>query len=100
MGRARSDQLDGGGASSAETDYVQWDKEPGSVTVDLAADLVTLTSGDRDTITGFESAVGTDQDDTLLGTTGENTLLGAPGAMPWTAVMGRTTWRPATAAAS
>jgi len=82
VGRARSDQLDGGGASSVETDYVQWDKEPGSWTVDLAADLVTLTSGDRDTITGFESAVGTDQDDTLLGTTGENTLLGAPGAMP------------------
>ena len=75
-GGAGADHLEGG-AGSDTLDYAGADA---AVSVNLATGIVLGGDAQGDTVAGFESAAGSDLNDTLIGNSGANTLAGRAGA--------------------
>ncbi|MEC9345728.1 MAG: tandem-95 repeat protein [Pseudomonadota bacterium] len=73
-GRGGADLLIGG--NGADTLDYSVDAGGSGVSVDLVAGTATDSSGNTDTISGFEAVIGTGADDTLSGDTGDNLLSG------------------------
>lgn len=68
-----------GGAGIDTIDYSQADFAPGEVTIDLAAGLTSVISGNTETITNFENVEGSQGSETIIGSTASNLLDGNEG---------------------
>jgi Ca2+-binding RTX toxin-like protein len=87
-GKGGDDQIEGGagndtligGAHGMFGDYLLYRTATSGVTVNLALTTIQDTKGaGKDTISGFESVIGSDYDDKLTGTAGDNTIQGRDG---------------------
>ena len=75
IGGAGADALDGG----AGVDLVSYAGSSAAVSVNLATNTASGGDATGDTLTGFESATGSDWNDVLAGSSGVNSLIGGEG---------------------